>query len=145
MDFISPPPYSNHCLLQGTRNISVGYAYLCNLSVATPVMLPSFPFRRGKPEIIGSNLDVLVTVGLSEKVCEDYQMAQEVCNAISKLASNPKVRLLSLFLRSSRNRVIQKQRKGENDLYWEEREAIKFLPILKLNRLRPFSSTVWKA
>ncbi|XP_075270620.1 condensin complex subunit 1, partial [Opisthocomus hoazin] len=45
---------------------------------------------RGKPEIIGSNLDVLVTVGLSEKVCEDYQMAQEVCNAISKLASNPK-------------------------------------------------------
>uniref|UniRef100_A0A8C4U7W2 Condensin complex subunit 1 n=1 Tax=Falco tinnunculus TaxID=100819 RepID=A0A8C4U7W2_FALTI len=40
---------------------------------------------RGKPEIIGSNLDVLVTVGLSEKVCEDYRLAQEVCNAISKL------------------------------------------------------------
>ncbi|XP_075021526.1 condensin complex subunit 1 isoform X3 [Calonectris borealis] len=45
---------------------------------------------RGKPEIIGSNLDVLVTVGLSEKVCEDYRLAQEVCNAISKLAGNPK-------------------------------------------------------
>ncbi|XP_062428605.1 condensin complex subunit 1 [Rhea pennata] len=45
---------------------------------------------RGKPEIIGSNLDVLVTVGLSEKVCEDYRLSQEVCNAISKLASNPK-------------------------------------------------------
>nr|XP_009683383.1 PREDICTED: condensin complex subunit 1 isoform X2 [Struthio camelus australis] len=45
---------------------------------------------QGKPEIIGSNLDVLVTVGLSEKVCEDYRLAQEVCNAISKLASNPK-------------------------------------------------------
>ncbi|NXS50185.1 CND1 protein, partial [Balaeniceps rex] len=45
---------------------------------------------RGKPEIIGSNLDVLVTVGLSEKVCEDYRLAQEVCNAISKLASNRK-------------------------------------------------------
>ncbi|XP_067158816.1 condensin complex subunit 1 isoform X2 [Apteryx mantelli] len=45
---------------------------------------------RGKPEIIGSNLDVLVTVGLSEKVCEDYRLAQEVCNAISKLANNPK-------------------------------------------------------
>ncbi|KAM6309776.1 condensin complex subunit 1 [Podargus strigoides] len=42
---------------------------------------------RGKPEIIGSNLEVLVTVGLSEKVCEDYRLAQEVCNAISKLAS----------------------------------------------------------
>ncbi|KAM6098806.1 condensin complex subunit 1 isoform 1-T1 [Theristicus caerulescens] len=45
---------------------------------------------RGKPEIVGSNLDVLVTVGLSEKACEDYRLAQEVCNAISKLASNPK-------------------------------------------------------
>ncbi|XP_074013435.1 condensin complex subunit 1 [Numenius arquata] len=45
---------------------------------------------RGKPEIIGSNLDVLVTVGLSEKACEDYRLAQEVCSAISKLASNPK-------------------------------------------------------
>ncbi|NXY48218.1 CND1 protein, partial [Ceuthmochares aereus] len=45
---------------------------------------------RGKPEIIGSNLDVLVTVGLSEKVSEDYRLAQEVCNAISKLARNPK-------------------------------------------------------
>uniref|UniRef100_A0A8C3JJ68 Condensin complex subunit 1 n=1 Tax=Calidris pygmaea TaxID=425635 RepID=A0A8C3JJ68_9CHAR len=45
---------------------------------------------RGKPEIIGSNLDVLVTVGLSEKACEDYRLAQEVCNAISKLASKPK-------------------------------------------------------
>uniref|UniRef100_A0A672TIN9 Condensin complex subunit 1 n=1 Tax=Strigops habroptila TaxID=2489341 RepID=A0A672TIN9_STRHB len=45
---------------------------------------------RGKPEIIGSNLDVLVTVGLSEKLCEDCRLAQEVCNAISKLARNPK-------------------------------------------------------
>uniref|UniRef100_A0A8C0ZF30 Condensin complex subunit 1 n=1 Tax=Cyanistes caeruleus TaxID=156563 RepID=A0A8C0ZF30_CYACU len=45
---------------------------------------------RGKPEIIGSNLDVLVTVGLSEKACEDYRLPQEVCYVISKLASNPK-------------------------------------------------------
>ncbi|NXA41901.1 CND1 protein, partial [Eudromia elegans] len=45
---------------------------------------------RGKPEIIGSNLDVLVTIGFSEKACEDHHLAQEVCNAISKLASNPK-------------------------------------------------------
>ncbi|XP_049680606.1 condensin complex subunit 1 isoform X1 [Accipiter gentilis] len=45
---------------------------------------------RGKPEIIGSNLDVLVTVGLSDKVCEDYRLAQEVCNAIAKLAGKPK-------------------------------------------------------
>ncbi|NWV26460.1 CND1 protein, partial [Origma solitaria] len=45
---------------------------------------------RGKPEIIGSNLDILVTVGLSEKACEDYRLPQEVCNVISKLATNPK-------------------------------------------------------
>ncbi|NXX98191.1 CND1 protein, partial [Centropus bengalensis] len=45
---------------------------------------------RGKPEIIGGNLDVLVSVGLSEKVSEDYRLAQEVCSAISKLASNSK-------------------------------------------------------
>ncbi|XP_019404499.1 PREDICTED: condensin complex subunit 1 isoform X2 [Crocodylus porosus] len=41
---------------------------------------------RGKPEIVGSNLDVLVTVGLDEKVHKDYRFAKEVCNAISKLA-----------------------------------------------------------
>ncbi|NWH64881.1 CND1 protein, partial [Geococcyx californianus] len=45
---------------------------------------------RGKPEIIGSNLDVLVTVGLSDKGSADYYLAQKVCNAVSKLASNPK-------------------------------------------------------
>ncbi|XP_062369276.1 condensin complex subunit 1 [Cinclus cinclus] len=48
---------------------------------------------RGKPEIIGSNLDILVTIGLSEKACEDYRLPQEVCNVISKLASNPKAAL----------------------------------------------------
>uniref|UniRef100_A0A8D0HHA0 Condensin complex subunit 1 n=1 Tax=Sphenodon punctatus TaxID=8508 RepID=A0A8D0HHA0_SPHPU len=45
---------------------------------------------RGKPEIVGSNLEVLVTVGLDEKVHEDYRLAQEVCNAISKIASGQK-------------------------------------------------------
>ncbi|OXB60497.1 hypothetical protein ASZ78_000788, partial [Callipepla squamata] len=45
---------------------------------------------RGKPEIIGSNLEVLVRVGLTEKVYEDYRLAEEVCNAISKFASNSK-------------------------------------------------------
>uniref|UniRef100_A0A8C8B2Z5 Condensin complex subunit 1 n=1 Tax=Otus sunia TaxID=257818 RepID=A0A8C8B2Z5_9STRI len=53
------------------------------------VMLLGMMARR-KPEIIGSNLDILVTVGLSEKLCEDYRLAQEVCNAISRLACNPK-------------------------------------------------------
>ncbi|NXT72031.1 CND1 protein, partial [Chaetops frenatus] len=45
---------------------------------------------RGKPEITGCNLNVLVTVGLFEKAYEDYRLPQEVCNVISKLASNPK-------------------------------------------------------
>ncbi|XP_054023576.1 condensin complex subunit 1 [Dryobates pubescens] len=45
---------------------------------------------RGNPEIIGSNLDVLVTVGLSEKAQEDYCLAQQVCHAISKFGRNPK-------------------------------------------------------
>ncbi|XP_061493362.1 condensin complex subunit 1 isoform X2 [Rhineura floridana] len=45
---------------------------------------------RGKPEIVGSNLDVLVAVGLDERVHEDYRLAQEVCNAISKIANSQK-------------------------------------------------------
>ncbi|XP_050793006.1 condensin complex subunit 1 isoform X1 [Gopherus flavomarginatus] len=46
---------------------------------------------RGKPEIVGSNLDVLVTTGLDEKVIEDYRLAQEVCSAISKLSNSNKL------------------------------------------------------
>ncbi|KAL8202753.1 UNVERIFIED_CONTAM: Condensin complex subunit 1 [Gekko kuhli] len=45
---------------------------------------------RGKPEIVGSNLDVLVKMGLDERVPENYRLAQEVCNAISKIASSQK-------------------------------------------------------
>ncbi|NXV72163.1 CND1 protein, partial [Atlantisia rogersi] len=48
---------------------------------------------RGKPEIIGSNLDVLVSVGLSEKVSEDYRLAQAVCKAISKLGGSSETAL----------------------------------------------------
>uniref|UniRef100_A0A8C3R1T5 Condensin complex subunit 1 n=1 Tax=Cyanoderma ruficeps TaxID=181631 RepID=A0A8C3R1T5_9PASS len=48
---------------------------------------------RGKPEIIGSNLDILVTMGLSEKACEDYRLPQEVCNVISKLKNSAPFRL----------------------------------------------------
>ncbi|XP_029436445.1 condensin complex subunit 1 [Rhinatrema bivittatum] len=45
---------------------------------------------RGRPEIVGSNLDVLVTVGLGERVHEDYQLAREVCNTILKIADSQK-------------------------------------------------------
>ncbi|CAO2606618.1 Condensin complex subunit 1 [Lemmus lemmus] len=34
---------------------------------------------RGKPEIVGSNLDTLVRVGLEEKFPQDYKLAQQVC------------------------------------------------------------------
>ncbi|XP_044305684.1 condensin complex subunit 1 isoform X1 [Varanus komodoensis] len=46
---------------------------------------------RGKPEIVGSNLDVLITAGLDERVHEDYCLAREVCNAISNIANNQKL------------------------------------------------------
>uniref|UniRef100_A0A663LU14 Condensin complex subunit 1 n=1 Tax=Athene cunicularia TaxID=194338 RepID=A0A663LU14_ATHCN len=57
----------------------------CSLLERRAAMMLLGMMARRKPEIIGSNLDVLVTVGLSEKLCEDYRLAQEVCNAISRL------------------------------------------------------------
>ncbi|XP_066469890.1 condensin complex subunit 1 [Tiliqua scincoides] len=45
---------------------------------------------QGKPEIVGSNLDVLVKVGLDERVHENYRLAQEVCNTISRIANGQK-------------------------------------------------------
>ncbi|XP_065532365.1 condensin complex subunit 1 isoform X2 [Lathamus discolor] len=66
-----------------------GKSQCSSLEQRAAVMLLGM-MARGNPEIIGSNLDVLMTVGLSEKVCEDYRLAKEVCNAISKLARNTK-------------------------------------------------------
>ncbi|XP_032069968.1 condensin complex subunit 1 isoform X1 [Thamnophis elegans] len=45
---------------------------------------------QGKPEIVGSNLDLLISVGLDERVQKDYHFAQEVCCAISKIANSQK-------------------------------------------------------
>ncbi|XP_069506775.1 condensin complex subunit 1 isoform X2 [Ambystoma mexicanum] len=45
---------------------------------------------RGRPEIVGSNMDTLVTVGLGEKVHEDYGLAREVCNTILKIGDSQK-------------------------------------------------------
>ncbi|KAG8435743.1 hypothetical protein GDO86_013621 [Hymenochirus boettgeri] len=45
---------------------------------------------RGQPEIVISNLDTLVTVGLGDQVHEDYQLAREVCNCILKITDNQK-------------------------------------------------------
>ncbi|KAJ7317585.1 hypothetical protein JRQ81_003747 [Phrynocephalus forsythii] len=44
----------------------------------------------GNPEIVGSNLDVLVKVGLDKRAHEDYRLAQEVCHAISKICNSQK-------------------------------------------------------
>lgn len=96
MDFFFVPPLTQTTAFwQSTRNVSLGYLYVGKLSAENHVILPSLRLYRGNPEIIGSNLDVLVTVGLTEKVGEDYRLAQEICNAISKLASHPKVRVCS--------------------------------------------------
>lgn len=45
---------------------------------------------RGKPEIVGSNLDTLVSIGLDEKFPQDYRLAQQVCHAIANLSDRRK-------------------------------------------------------
>ncbi|XP_044155231.1 condensin complex subunit 1 [Bufo gargarizans] len=45
---------------------------------------------RGEPEIVLSNLDTLVTMGLGQEVQKDYQLAQEVCNCILKITDGQK-------------------------------------------------------
>ncbi|XP_073540987.1 condensin complex subunit 1 [Phyllobates terribilis] len=45
---------------------------------------------RGEPEIVLSNLDTLVRVGLGEDVQNDYQLAREVCNCILKITEGQK-------------------------------------------------------
>lgn len=44
---------------------------------------------RGKPEIVGSNLDTLVNIGL-EKFPPDYRLAQQVCQAITSISDRRK-------------------------------------------------------
>lgn len=45
---------------------------------------------RGKPEIVGSNLDTLVSIGLDEKFPPDYRLAQQVCHAITNISDRRK-------------------------------------------------------
>ncbi|XP_039074323.1 condensin complex subunit 1 isoform X1 [Hyaena hyaena] len=45
---------------------------------------------RGKPEIVGSNLDTLVSIGLDEKFPQDYRLAQQVCQAIANISDRRK-------------------------------------------------------
>ncbi|XP_069836022.1 condensin complex subunit 1 isoform X2 [Dendropsophus ebraccatus] len=45
---------------------------------------------RGQPEIVLSNLETLVTVGLGQDVQKDYQLAREVCNCILKITDGQK-------------------------------------------------------
>lgn len=45
---------------------------------------------RGKPEIVGSNLDTLVNIGLDEKLPPDYRLAQQVCHAIANISDRRK-------------------------------------------------------
>lgn len=52
-----------------------------------------------------------MTVGLADRVYEDYRLAEEVCNAISKLASNSKVKL-SFCPCGHRNSYPVKEKQG---------------------------------
>ncbi|XP_016077325.1 PREDICTED: condensin complex subunit 1 isoform X1 [Miniopterus natalensis] len=45
---------------------------------------------RGKPEIVGSNLDTLVSIGLEEKFPQDFRLAQQVCLAIANISDRRK-------------------------------------------------------
>ncbi|XP_051011344.1 condensin complex subunit 1 [Acomys russatus] len=45
---------------------------------------------RGKPEIVGSNLDTLVKLGLGETFPQDYRLAQQVCLAIASISDRRK-------------------------------------------------------
>ncbi|OWK04025.1 NCAPD2 [Cervus elaphus hippelaphus] len=45
---------------------------------------------RGKPEIVGSNLETLVNTGLDEKLPPDYRLAQQVCHAIANISDRRK-------------------------------------------------------
>lgn len=45
---------------------------------------------RGRPEIVGSNLDTLVRVGLDETFPQDYKLAQQVCLAIANISDRRK-------------------------------------------------------
>ncbi|XP_004869450.1 condensin complex subunit 1 isoform X1 [Heterocephalus glaber] len=45
---------------------------------------------RGKPEIVGSNLDTLVSIGLDKKSPADYRLAQQVCQAIANISDRRK-------------------------------------------------------
>ncbi|XP_007935285.1 condensin complex subunit 1 [Orycteropus afer afer] len=45
---------------------------------------------RGKPEIVGSNLDTLVSIGLDDKFPQDYRLAQQVCHAIANISDRRK-------------------------------------------------------
>uniref|UniRef100_H0VCG3 Condensin complex subunit 1 n=1 Tax=Cavia porcellus TaxID=10141 RepID=H0VCG3_CAVPO len=45
---------------------------------------------RGKPEIVGSNLDTLVSIGLDRTSPPDYRLAQQVCQAIANISDRRK-------------------------------------------------------
>lgn len=45
---------------------------------------------RGKPEIVESNLDTLVSIGLDEKLPQDYRLAQQVCHTIANISDSRK-------------------------------------------------------
>uniref|UniRef100_A0A8C7C9J2 Condensin complex subunit 1 n=1 Tax=Neovison vison TaxID=452646 RepID=A0A8C7C9J2_NEOVI len=82
--YLSPKGDSARAKAQALiQNLSL---LLVNASVGTIQCLEEI----GKPEIVGSNLDTLVSIGLDEKVPQDYRLAQQVCHAIANLSDRRK-------------------------------------------------------
>lgn len=54
--------------------------------------LTSTASPRGKPEIVGSNLDTLVNIGLDEKLPTDYRLAQQVWPRHANISDRRKAR-----------------------------------------------------
>nr|XP_035973565.1 condensin complex subunit 1 isoform X2 [Halichoerus grypus] len=94
---------------------------------------------RGKPEIVGSNLDTLVSIGLDEKFPQDYRLAQQVCHAIANLSDRRKP---SLSKRHPPFRLPQEHRLFERLQEVITKEDTPMLPTFLLMNLLSLAGDV---
>ncbi|XP_064447724.1 condensin complex subunit 1 isoform X3 [Mirounga angustirostris] len=94
---------------------------------------------RGKPEIVGSNLDTLVSIGLDEKFPQDYRLAQQVCHAIANLSDRRKP---SLSKRHPPFRLPQEHRLFERLREVITKEDTPMLPTFLLMNLLSLAGDV---
>lgn len=80
-DDVSVSPWYR-CLINTFFRSCFLYPYWCVLLIF-----------RGQPEIVLSNIETLVNVGLAQEGEKDYRLAQHVCNCILKISAGQKVGL----------------------------------------------------